>query len=315
MALMLGTACDRASGDRSSSSEPVFPDSEGELQPGASSLDDRPQVVLGFMQPVGTLVTTKAHQPLLDYLTAQTPYRFRVLFSTDSERAVGTLEERLVEISRLGPVSYLEAHVQFGAVPLVKSLNREGELVSRGVFLVRRGSPIERLGDLRGHSLALGAFHSTLSHLLPRYELTRAGVSVEELDNVELFDDDDAVVSAVLDGRFDAGAVEDVVADRHGDEELRVLHVSEPVPSAPLVIRDDLPQRVSGAIRDALLKLDFEGAEDREDWHESIRYGFAPATHADYDSLREMTTTLSRSCAEGCHSGVEFGANFSSEPR
>jgi hypothetical protein len=93
--VVLVSGCNRARGDHiSTAEEPLILDDEmGEMGPGTSSLDHRPLVMFGFMQPVGAMVTTNAHQPLLDYLTAETPYRYRVLFSTESERQVGVLEE------------------------------------------------------------------------------------------------------------------------------------------------------------------------------------------------------------------------------
>jgi len=293
--IVVTISCNKASGDRSSPDELLIP-----IGQETSSLDNRPVVILGFMQPVGTTVSTTAHQPLMDYLTAHTPYRFRVLFSTESERSVGVLEERLVEVAHLGVVSYLEAHIQFGAVPLVRPLNREGEPVSRSVFVVPRGSPLRNLVDLKGRSLALGSFHSTWSNLIPRYELLRAGVSLEDLGVLEHLDGDEAVVAAVLEGRFDAGAVEDVVAYRHG-ERLERLYASDPLPSAPLVIRDNLPTRVSQTVRDALLSLDFQEAEERQRWDESVRYGFAPAADSDYDSVREILKAVPTRCAGTCH--------------
>jgi phosphonate transport system substrate-binding protein len=247
------------------------------------------------------VLATKTYRPLLDHLTANTPYRFGVVFNTESERTVGILEERLVEISDLGVVSYLEAHRQFGAVPLVKPLNRDGEPVSRGVFITHQDSTLRGLGDLRGHSLVLGAFHSTLSNLVPRHELVRAGVRLAELQALEQLDDEEEVASAVLAGRFDAGALADVVADRYREEGLRVFHVSQPIPTAPLAIRDDLPPWVAQAIRDAFLKLDIGGAETRQGWDEAIRYGFTLATDADYEPVRQIMKALPTRCEKACH--------------
>ncbi len=163
------TGCHQGSGNREKAS-PAEPEQN------TSSLDGRPLIKLSFMEPIDSVLSTKAHQPLLDYLTAQTPFRYRALFSSESERNVGFLEERLVEISHLGVVSYLEAHDQFGAVPIVKPLNRDGEPISRSVLITREDTDIGTLTDLRGRSLALGSFHSTLSNLVPRYELIQAGV-------------------------------------------------------------------------------------------------------------------------------------------
>jgi phosphonate transport system substrate-binding protein len=256
---------------------------------------------VSFTHPIDRVMTTKYRQPLMDYLTANTPYRFRALLRDDSEKTVGMLEQRLADIVDLGVVSYLEAHGQFGAVPLVRPLNRDGEPYSRSVIVTRRGSTLRRLADLRGRSLALGSFHSTLSNLIPRHELIQAGVEPETLEAIEHFANDEEVITAVLEGHFDAGAVEDVVAYRHEEEGLDILHVSSPVPSAPLVVHPEIPARVVAAIRHALLRLDVQGADERQQWDEQIRYGFAPAADADYEPIRRIIATTSTGCAQACH--------------
>lgn len=267
----------------------------------ASSLADRALISIVFMHPVGMSITTKYRKPLLDHLTANAPYLFRALFSTESERTVGILQQRLGTMAHLGVVSYLEAHQQFGALPLARPLNPDGEPVSYCVFLVREDSPLRSLADLKGRSLALGAYHSTLSNLIARHELIQAGVQPDELGTLEHFENDEAVAFEVSEGRFEAGAVGDLVARRYEDKGFRVLHVSQAVPSAPIVSRPDLPTRVSDAVRDALLMLDFETAKDREDWDEDIRYGFAPATDADYEAVRNIMKHSPTGCAATCH--------------
>ncbi len=112
---------------------------------------------------------------------------------------------------------------------------------------------------------------------------------------------DDEVAKAVLAGRFDAGAVEDIVAERYSQKGLRAFHVSGPIPRGPLAIRDDLPRRVESAIRDALLKLNPKGAESRQDWAEEIRYGFQPAVDSDYEPIRKILKTAPTGCRESCH--------------
>ena len=270
-------------------------------------LDRRPLVTFAFRQPIGIEIAERYRQPLLDYLTEHTPYRFRTVFSRDSERTVGMLEQRMAEISHLGVLSYLESHRQFGALPLVRPLNRDREPISRSVFVVRDDGPLQVLADLEGRSLALGAFHSTLSNLIPRHELVRAGVSLETLERVGHLANDEEVVAGVLAGRFDAGAVADVVADRYVDKGLRVFHTSGPIPSAPLAIRNDLPQHVSDAVREALLKVDFEEPDGRQGWDEEFRYGFAPATDSDYQSVRDIVESSLTRCASSCHEelGIE----------
>ena len=264
----------------------------------------RPFIGFGVIAESDPGLTYKGYQPLMDHLTAHAPFSFHIRLGRTSEDLLRSVEERMAELAPLETISYLEAHKQFGAVPLVKPLNRSGEPLSRSVFIAREDSNLSSLDQLKGGSLVLGSHHSTFGNLIPRNELMRAGIDPDDLASIEHVDSADEVVAAVLEGRFDAGAVEDVVA--HATEGVRVFHTSEPIPSAPLVIRDDLPQWVAQAIRDALLQLDVSDSAERQAWAEEIRYGFRPAKDSDYEPVRKMVRAVGGQCADSCHSGVEF---------
>jgi hypothetical protein len=72
------------------------------------------------------------------------------------------------------------------------------------------------------------------------------------------------------------------------------------------VVRGDLPLAVFDSIRDALLEIDLADAGERESWDETIRYGFTPASDADYDAVRRMARRVGKTCAGSCHSDVSF---------
>lgn len=272
--------------------------------PAGATSPKRPVIGFGLILETDPGVTYKAYQPLMDHLTAQTPFLFQLRPGKTSDDLLRSVEERMAELAPLSAVSYLEAHRQFGAVPLVKPLNRSGEALSRAVFFTREDSRLDSVEALKGGTLVLGSHHSALSNLVPRHELLRAGIQPDDLATIEHMSSDDEVVAAVLEGRFDAGAAEDVVA--RAAEGVRIFHTSEPIPSAPLVIRDDLPQWVAQAIRDALLKLDVSDSAKREAWAEEIRYGFRPAKDSDYEPVRKMVKAVVGQCADSCHSSVEF---------
>ncbi len=283
---------------------PVQPSQEGE--PEERERDRRPLLGFGVIPGDDPGLAYKGYQPLIDHLTDQTPFLFRLSLGRNTDDLLRYVEERMAEVVPLGAVSYLEAHNQFGAMPLARPLNRDGEPISYSVFVTREDGPLKGLSDLEGRSLALGSFHSTLSNLVARHELIRTGVELDEIGSIEHLDNDEAIATAVLEGRFDAGAVEDLVAYQYQDEGLRAMHVSDPFPSAPLVVRGDLPEPVVDAIRDALLKLDFAGAKERESWDENVRFGFATATDADYEPIREIMKTSPTGCEGSCHG--PFGA-------
>jgi ABC-type phosphate/phosphonate transport system substrate-binding protein len=100
-----------------------------------SSLQDRPIIYLGFSASREPWLTEKTYRPLGDYLTAHSAYRFQVTVGKDAEELLGFLEERYVDVALLGPLSYLEARDEFGAVALVKPLNETGQSLTKCTFI------------------------------------------------------------------------------------------------------------------------------------------------------------------------------------
>lgn len=270
--------------------------------------DHRPTLYFGAISRYNPVLMYRKYQPIMDYLSAETPYRFELKLGKTYEDAVHFLREGKVDICSLGGLTYLEAHAEFGALPLVRPLNREGEPHYHSLFIVRQDSPLQTLVDLRGHSLALASPHSTSGNLIPRNELARAGLRMENLSHFENLPHHDMVAKAVLEGRFDAGALKDIVGREFETKGLRFLHESDPIPSVPLVARGDLPDSVKTSIVEALLRLDARKPQNQAQlvtWDEEFRYGFTRATAADYEPLRQLEGAP-KTCAKTCHPSDDF---------
>ena len=273
------------------------------------AVDARPVIRFGVISRYNPILMYRNYQPIMDYLSARTPYRFELKLGRTYRDAVRYLEEGETDIASLGGITYLMAHARFGARPLVKPLAPDGRPFYRSVFIVREESPLRSLADLRGHSLALGSGYSTSGNVIPRYELARAGVRLEDLERVENLPHHDLVAKAVLEGLFDAGAVKDVVAYQYRFKGLRFIHFSGPIPSVPLTIRPDLPDTIARAVVEALVSLEADDPLDRErmeSWDPEFRYGFVVAKDADYESLRQKLDQIPGGCAQGCHEKRSF---------
>lgn len=271
------------------------------------------EVVLNFgvVGRVEPRLTVAGSQPLVDYLTEETRYRIELRIGRSTEEVeleagmqdlVTFLEERLVEIAPLGVLSYCLADDRFGAVALVQTLNHEGQAVDRAVFFTAESGEITKLDGLVGKSVAVGPSHSTASHVMALHELDEAQIAPEDFAEMRRLENNDAVVQAVRDERFDAGVVSERVLERAGSDGLRVFHRSEPIPSPPLVVRADLPEPVQSSLRKALLDLDETSAK----WDELFRNGFAPPNESDYDAVRKILNEQSPRCTVGCHEPVSF---------
>lgn len=265
---------------------------------------DKPLIRFGVIPRYNPLVMYKRYQPIMDYLTAETPYRFELKISRDYPEAVRFLREGTTQVSSLGDVTFAEASTQYNAVPILKPRNRDGVPYYRSAIIVRNDSPLKSLRELRGRTMAFGSPHSTSGNLIPRYLLWDNGIGLRDLKSFSNLQHHDAVAKAILKGQYDAGAVKDVVAEKYKTHGLRILAWSAPIPAVPLVVRKDASPDVVKALTSALLKLDRKNPAHQimmQTWDDEFRYGFAPATKEDYQGIFRMIRDIPHGCGSGCH--------------
>jgi len=275
----------------------------------ASVVEEQPVVRFGVVSRYNPIIMYRSYQPIMDYLSARTPYRFELKLGKTYRDAVELLERGETDVAYLDGVIYLMAHKQLGALPLLKSLNGVGEPFYRSIFIVREDSPLRELADLKGHTLALGSGYSTSGNLIPRHEMARIGMGLEDLEDFAYIPHHDLVARKVLEGEFDAGVVKDGVARKYKQKGLRFLFISEPIPGHPLTVHPDLPDSVSQAVVEVMLGLSSVSSEQREEmeeWDEEFRHGFVPASDADYQPLRQKMNDLPGGCSQGCHGQRSF---------
>lgn len=265
---------------------------------------EKPVVRFGVIPRYNPLVMYKRYQPIMDYLTAETPYRFELKISRDYPEAVRFLREGVTQVSSLGDVTFAEASTEYAAIPILKPRNKDGIPFYRSAIIVRADSPLQEIQELRGKTMAFGSPHSTSGNLIPRYLLWENGVGLRDLKSYSNLQHHDAVAKAVLKGQFDAGAVKDVVAEKYQSHGLRILAWSDLIPAVPLVVRMDAPPAVVKALTAALLKLDRNNPAHlrmMQTWDDEFRHGFAPAAKDDYREIFRMIGDIPHGCGLGCH--------------
>lgn len=266
--------------------------------------EQKPVIYFGVIPRYNPLVMYKRYQPIMDYLTASTPYRFELKISRDYTEALRFLRDGVTQISSLGDVTFAEAHFSYSAQPILKPLNSNGTPFYRSAIIVKSDSPIKELKELKGKNFAFGPLLSTSGNLIPRYLLWDNGIPLQSLKSFHNLKHHDDVAKAILKGQYQAGAVKDVVAEKYKSNGLRILAWSDPIPSVPLVVRKDTPPEVIQAITSALLKLDRNNPAHKaimKSWDDEFCYGFAPAKSEDYSRIFTMIRNIPRGCGIGCH--------------
>lgn len=242
------------------------------------------------------IVMYQKYQPLMNYLTENTPYKFELKLSQNYKDVINFLKTGEVEVALLGGVTYSLARKEFDVIPILKPLSADGKPYYRCAIITRESNKeINKLSDLRGKSLALASELSTSGNLVPLYHLFARGIQLGDLKRYVHFRYHDSVVREVLRGNFDAGAAIYSVANKFNERGLKIISILDPIPAMPIVVRGDVPPDLIKSIKKALLSLDYKNPRHRkimEKWGEEFRYGFAETTDSDYDSIHKMIEYL-----------------------
>ncbi|OGQ11268.1 MAG: hypothetical protein A2026_09385 [Deltaproteobacteria bacterium RBG_19FT_COMBO_46_12] len=254
-------------------------------------------IPFGFCPKYNPRIMVQLYQPFIDYLNENTPYQFEIKLSRVYQDTIDRLGIGETIIASCGPVSYVKAREKYGVKPILRALNKDGKPYYRGIIIVREGSQIQNLSDLKGRSFAFGQAWSTASHILPEYYLSKANIKLKDLKHYDFLRHHDSVANAVLKGQFDAGAVKDIIAYKYQNDGLRFIFATDPIPTVPIFVRIDASQEVVKSVKTALLNLNPRDPNHQKKmslWDEEFKYGFTEAIDSDYDSIRKILRALEK---------------------
>ncbi len=188
---------------------------------------------------------------------------------------------------------YVEGHRQFGlellAMPLVK-----GKPVYHSYIIVPKGSPAERLEDLRGKRFAFTDPQSNSGKLVITYLLSRRNETPESFFGRSYYTyGHDKSIAAVAENLVDGAAVDSLIWEYLNrikptlTAKTRIIDISEPYGIPPMVIRKQLPQAMKQRLLHALLTM-HDNPKGREILAGMMIDRFVPGIDANYDSIRSM---------------------------
>ena len=212
-------------------------------------------------------------KPLLDYVVPRMREvgirEGRILMARDAQQMASYLRRGRVDwvTETAGTAMLLEQ--RSGARPLLLT-ERGGVRQYSTVFFVRRDSPVQRLEQLRGRTLALQSTLSTSAYLVPVTTLLDSGLRPEILGPKDVAGPDavgyvfarsELNIAAYVHKRLvDAGAFSDLdwKDERHVPQafrrDFRIIATTAPVPRAVEMVRADLAPAVERRLREVLLQ-------------------------------------------------------------
>ncbi|MDJ0622945.1 MAG: phosphate/phosphite/phosphonate ABC transporter substrate-binding protein [Desulfocapsaceae bacterium] len=263
---------------------------------------------LGVLPRDNPILSYERYQPLVDYLTRATGMKTELHLEKTYKEVVDSLGKGRIGFALLGPLTYLDARKRYDASPIVKSRTARGETFFKSVIVVDDQRNIRGLDQLVDKKFAFAALWSTSGNLIPRYMLAWAGIHLNNLQEYQHYNYHDTVAKKVISNEFDAGALRLSTAERYLPYGLKVIAVSNPIPTGPIVVSPHTPYDVMRSFQKALLGMGEteEGRKILAKLDPDLQGGFVASSDADYSGIRQLINDVPKGCGKGCHPKAAF---------
>ncbi|MBM4171191.1 MAG: phosphate/phosphite/phosphonate ABC transporter substrate-binding protein [Ignavibacteria bacterium] len=254
-----------------------------------STTRKKPVVFISVISRYPPNIIYRGYQPILDYLTSKTDYRFELKLSSDYNEAVNMLINKEVSAAFLGSYVYVKAHKEHGVIPILKPLNENFVPFSRSVLFSKSSDGVYNIGDLKHKKLALPSIESFSSNWLLQYEFPKNNIHQKDLAEITNFPHHQSVILNVVKGKYDVGVTREYLIKKIHDGSIRIILYSEPLPTSPIVVAADYQKTVIDALKKTLLEIN-QFNPDREkitkEWDAEFINGFVEARDEDYNFVR-----------------------------
>lgn len=243
-------------------------------------------------------------KPLEQLLSDELGIPVTVSVSTDYNTIVEAMASKQVDVGFLPPNAYVLANEQSDVKVLLQAqrygIKQPGgestdELVDsyRSMIVVKSGSDIKELDDLKGKTIATQDVTSSAGYVWPVAEMKKAGIDINtDVTTVQVKGHDQAVLS-VLNGDVDAAFVfEDARNTVKNDypeimDEVEPMYFTEPIPNDTISVRSDMSEEWDKKIQDAFIAIgkDEEGKQIISDIYS--HEGYVVSQDSNFDIVRE----------------------------
>lgn len=262
---------------------------------------DKPQPVRIAITPCTDILKTfKEYQPLAAYLEQRIQRAVALVIPRDFLEFERFVKEGTVEFAFQAPHTYVRLAHLYNRAMLLKALTPAGATKHRGVIIVRKDSPMQRIEDLKGKYVIFGAENDMAKNLSARRLLAAKEVDPEK-DLLGYKNDgscESIALNVFLTGA-DAGAVCDysfigIDEAQDGSESeippkaLRILGQTEEVPTWVFAARIGTDDGLVSRLTEALIAISPKDEEHREILESAEVGGFVKAADSDYDEVRKI---------------------------
>ncbi len=274
---------------------------------GSSSTSNQPQVeaakkeiVMAFVPSQQADQVLASAKPIADYIAKEIGVPVKAQVPTSYSAVTEGMTSNLIDVGWVGPLDYVIAHQKNGAEPMTKSV-RKGVPGYKAFIIARKGSGINSIKDLKGHSFAFGDAVSTSSNLYPRYFMKQNGIDPDkDLSKITNISNQTAIATAVCNGTVDAGAIYDDARTNKGAndacpgilEKTQVIFETPLIPGDPQIVRKGLNPDQKKKLTAAMIKMGSDPDMQKILMSLYSIEKLVPAKDEDYQQVRDVVKAV-----------------------
>jgi phosphate/phosphite/phosphonate ABC transporter binding protein len=215
----------------------------------------------GFTPVLGEAEMRAEFDPLAAYISEAIGQKVVLYVAKDYGDLRTQMESGAVDIGSFSPFAYVDA-MRGGKIRIIAQSIIDGTATYRGIIVVRKDSGLKTVADLQGKRFAFVDPKSASGYVYPRAMLIEKGLNPKTYFEETIFaGDHNKVITAVLEGRADAGAIYEgalAVAEANGVpiENLVTLASTDPIPHDAIAVRTGLDEALAKKIQRALVDMD-----------------------------------------------------------
>lgn len=230
-----------------------------------------------------------------DFISARIGVPNEVAITTSYAALVEAQRNKQRVLGYYGPLSFLLAEQQFGAVPIVvDSIDGMNPGKYNSVLLAGKDSPVQSVQDIRGQDFSFVDPASTSGNLFPRVMLIEEGLDPNRDIKGRFAGNHQNSILAIANGQVPCGASNNISLDAAIDkgviapDAIRVLKVSEDIPNGPFAVHPDMDVQTMGILRDAMMAfMDAPSLKAME-----LVGPLVPVETANYDFVRRAAKAI-----------------------
>lgn len=242
------------------------------------------------------------YEPLRKYLEQKLKRKVALRSASDYASVIEALRAKQIDFAYFGAAAYARAWlVTNGNVkPLLATLDAEGSAGYNSIVVVKAGSAVQSIADLKGKSIAFADPNSTSGYLAPSFFLREQGFDpAKHFGRTGFAGSHENGVIAVHNGTYDAAACWSYSEDRTAPARLelkglipkgavRAVWKSPRLPSSPWTVLKTSPEPLNEAFRQAVKAFPQEDPAGFKVLSAARESGYAETTHEAYEPVIRM---------------------------